>query len=315
MVGMRRLCLFAFTTSSILLGSVVVACDDGEGTGGSSSTTSSSSMGSSMTTGSTSSSGNTSSTTGSGTVCDGPGFGGGETAVPGGAITATIVDAAMAPVANQPIYICGIDVCSPPATTNASGDAMISTNLMMKLPAFKFGDALTYPEFAILLTDPSTTFGTIPIAKLPATGQPLAPGADATVGGVTISIPAGASLEIDPFIYDTPDKQAFRAVPIPTAGAQIILADVGAGFDLLYGMSPAETLVCPAAKISVPNTAGWAANAPVEFWEMTIDAAQTYAPYGGWTKASDGVVTADGTRVETTQGFAMLQNFAVRLKP
>lgn len=315
MLGMRRPALFAFTASSLLFASAVAACDDGDGTGGSGST-SSSSTSTSMTTGSSSSSGQgTSSTTGSGMVCDGPGFGGGEVAVPGGSIDATIVDAAMAPVASQPIYICGIDVCSPPATTDASGKAVISTNLMMKLPAFKFGDALTYPEFAILLSGASTMFGTIPTAKLPATGQPLVAGADASSGGVTISIPAGASIEIDPFIYDTPDKMGFRAVPIPTAGAQIILADVGTGFDLLYGMSPAETLVCPAAKISVPNTAGWAANASVEFWEMTIDAAQTYAPYGGWAKASDGVVTADGTRVETTQGFAMLQNFAVRLKP
>lgn len=303
--------------SFLVFAFLALGCDSTGGTGGSGGATSSSTTGGpTTTTGTTTSTGpTTTSSTGSGMTCDGPGFGGGEVAVPGGAVTATIVDAASAPVPNLPLFICGIDLCSPAGMTGANGGVSLSTTMMMKRPAFKFGDAVTYPEFAIVLTEPSTAFGTLTTAKLPATGQPMVAGAEATSGGVTLSIAAGASVEIDTLLYDTPDKQAFRAVPVPPAGAQVILADAPAGLELLYGVSPAESVICPAAGVRIPNTPAWPANTAVEFFEMTVDPAQTFAQYGGWTKVSDGAVTADGVSIETTQGLVLLQNFAVRKKP
>ena len=89
-------------------------------------------------------------------------------------------------------------------------------------------------------------------------------------------------------------------------------------------MAPSETLVCPPAQVtialpnqkSMPNDFGWAAGAAVEFWIMTTDTGQTFAPYAGWTKISDGAVSLDGTTATTSAGggFYFLENFAVRLK-
>jgi hypothetical protein len=89
------------------------------------------------------------------------------------------------------------------------------------------------------------------------------------------------------------------------------------GFEIFYGVSPSQTTICPAATVSVPNTPNWAANTPVEFWVMTVDAGEEFAPYGGWAKASDGAVSADGMTVSTNAGagFIYLDNFAVRKKP
>ena len=44
-----------------------------------------------------------------------------------------------------------------------------------------------------------------------------------------------------------------------------------------------------------------------------------WAPYAGWAKASDGVVSGDGASAATLdgpqQGFPLLENFAIRKKP
>ena len=62
----------------------------------------------------------------------------------------------------------------------------------------------------------------------------------------------------------------------------------------------------------MPNDMGWAPGTAVEFWVMTIDSAQTYAPYAGWAKMSGGTVSTDGKSVSTTEGFVLLQTFAIR---
>jgi hypothetical protein len=213
----------------------------------------------------------------------------------------------------------------------------ISTTLSMKKPAFKFGDTVSYAELAIPLTAATTDFtmtgtGKLATAKLADTSSAtLAPGKDATSGSVTVSIPTGASIGINMLVYDTSDAQMFRAVNIPLTNEGPVLAPVTVGdggtpadFQLLYGVAPTETTLCPAAKVTValphatmmPNDLGWAAGTAVEFWIMTTDTGQTYAPYAGWAKMSDGVVSADGTSVATVpgQGFIFLENFAIRLK-
>lgn len=291
----------------------------GTGTGTSTSTSTGGGT-SSASTGSSSS--GTGATGGAPPVCPGPGFGSAETAVPGGSVTAKLIDQNGAPIADQPVFICGIDLCSSPGKSAADGTVTISTPLMMKKPAFKFGDAVAYSELAIPLTMATTAIGTVGTAKLPAAGVALAAGADATSGGVTISIPAGAGVAFKELTYDTPEKQKFRAVELPAAQEAQVLDPVQingmpAGFELIFGIGPAATTICPAAKVTVPNSKGWAAGTLAEFWVMTIETGQEFAPYAGWAKASDGVVSADGKTVSTADGggFIYLDNFAVRKKP
>lgn len=300
-------------------------------------TTGTGSGGSTSSSGATSGSGggatSTTATTGSGgaaPVCPGATFGGGETLVPGGSVKAKIIDQNGAAVPDQPVYICGIDICSNPAKTGADGSVSITTNLMMKRPAFKFGDGVTYVELPILLSMTNNDFMTVGTGKLPAAGAALVAGADAVSAGVTVSVPAGGFIGVNELIYDTPDKQKFRAVNIPLAQEAAVLApltftDGGAGFAVMFGVSPAETLLCPAAKVSValpsdkmmPNNFNWLPKAAVELWVMTTDVGQEYAPYGGWAKASDGIVSDDGKSVSTVDGggFVFLETFGIRLKP
>ena len=67
----------------------------------------------------------------------------------------------------------------------------------------------------------------------------------------------------------------------------------------------------------MPNDLGWAPGTAVEFWIMTTDTGQEYAPYAGWAKMSDGAVSADGTRASTSsgQGLRLLETFAIRRAP
>lgn len=318
------------------------ACSSGGGTGGGGSggATSSSSSSSSSSSGSTTTSSNTggaecSGTYGDGTTCPGGNYGSAATAVPGGSAKAVIVDETGAPVAGQPIYVCGTDVCSDPSMTGSDGSANISSTLMMKSPAFKFGDAVNYAELAVPMPTQTNDFTALGTGKL-ATGKlsgkpgaPLEPGTAAVSGDVTVSLPVGASVVIDPLIYDTCDTQLLRTVNIPLDNLGPLLDPVMAGgapaaFSLVYGLGPAGTTVCPAAKVTValpnkikmPNDLDWAPGAEVEFWITTVSVAQVYAPYAGWAKMSDGAVSADGKTASTLDsgGFTSLESFAIRLK-
>jgi len=262
-------------------------------------------------------------------------YGGGETSMAGASVTATIVDETGAPVVGQPTYICGLDISSAPAITDSAGHVSISTTLTMKKPAFKYGDGVSYAELSIPLTAATTDFTAggkvLALGKL--AGKPgalLAPGSSATSGDVTIVVPAGATVGIDPLVYDTADSQMFRAVAVPLTNVGPVLDPVDvsgapADFSLLYGVGPAETTLCPPAKVSVVlphatavagNDLGWAPGTAVEFWITTTDTGQTYAPYAGWAKMSDGVVSADGSTATTLdgalEGFVFLESFAIR---
>jgi hypothetical protein len=253
-------------------------------------------------------------------------FGGGEQSVGGThSVTANLVDETGAAVAaGQPVFIAGLDIVSDPGATTAGGAVSISTSLTERKPAFKFGDALNYAEFGIPLTALTNNFtatGTGKIATAKLAGKPgaaLTPGTDAVSGDVTVALAANAAVGIDELVYGTADEQKFRAVSIPLTNLGPVLSGAGTptDFALVYGIAPAETTICPAAKISVslPSTLGWAPGSAVEFWMTSLDVGQTYAPFAGWALMSDGTVSADGKTATTTTGFTALDNFAVRLK-
>jgi hypothetical protein len=256
-------------------------------------------------------------------------YGGGEQTGSGGSVSATIVDQNNAAVSGQPAFICGINLCSPPQVTNVSGNVSISTSLTMKAPAFRFGDSTNSPEFAVPLpVNATTNFGTLQTGVFPTlgSGAALTPGTDAVSGDVTVSIGPGAQVAIDMLNYSTSDEQKLRTVRIPVTSASApLLPCQNCGFELLYGLTPAETMICPAAKLTIalshavqsPNDLGWPAGAIVEFWITTTDVGQTYAPYAGWRLISYGHVSPDGTSVVTENwgGFNFLENLAVRLEP
>jgi hypothetical protein len=217
--------------------------------------------------------------------------------------SATIDDLNDMPAANIITYLCGTDICSQPGTTNAQGLASVSWNMKMVQPVFKWGDTLAQPELGIPVTMATTTFTKLNTASFPATGAAFMPGGDAVSGGVTISLAAGETVVVDFLTYDTPEKQQFRAVQIPTAKAQPVIDASGLAFEMLFGVTPPNTTFCPqGAKVTVPNTPAWPAGTAVEIYGQSLDTGQEWAPYGGWAKLGEGTVSADGKTVSTNDG-------------
>lgn len=302
---------------SLLLPLAVAACGGDDGSGGSGGTGGTGGDG-----GTGGSGGQTTTTTakgggGSGGApmeCEGPGYEGNEPTVAVGVVSATIVDQNGSPAANDAVQLCGLDICEY-ATTSASGAVAFNANKNLKKPAFKLGDGLIFAKLAILVGDGDTNFPEIRTALLPAPGQgdAFAAGASAKSGGMTIDVPAGATVTIDELLYPEPGDQVFRAAEVPVDASAPV--DPKLGFQILFGVSPMETVFCPPAKVHVPNTPGWAAGADVEFFIQGVEIGQHWAPYGEWQKVSDGKVSANGMEVVTAdgQGLPVLSSVAVRL--
>jgi hypothetical protein len=237
--------------------------------------------------------------------CAGPGHSTNPAKQDVGKVTVNLVDLDGAPAAGVEVYVCGIDLCTDPKKTDANGSAALdATGLPMKKAAFKFGDGWQWGKFAQPL-DPSQkdfNFDHAVAPKLPADGAVLAAGKTATSGGASITVDAVASVTFDELTYDTPEKQQFRAVRVPADKAPPGV-DATLNLEILYAAGPISTVLCPAAKLSVPNDAGWDAGADVELWVHGADGAtEEWAPYASWVKVGEGKVSADGKTVETTDG-------------
>lgn len=248
-------------------------------------------------------------------TCEPGSFGGGEALVHVGVVQAHVVDTSAAALASVPVSVRGVDL-SFDRTTDAGGDITVTANHDLKRPMFAFGDALHTVRLAVPLDATSADLGTLTTARLPDAGVAIANGVDLTSGDLTVRLDAGAVVSIDTLSYDTPDSQQLRAVTLPVDREAAVLGP-DADFEILVGLSPAGTVVCPRATLTVPNTPGWPSGARVEFWTLGQDVGQQWAPYGSWQKISEGAVSADGLTVSTDAvgGVPVLDTFAVRRKP
>lgn len=225
-------------------------------------------------------------------------------------VTGTVVDGTPAPVANLPISISGTDLAQT-GRTSGNGSFSVTINHDLKRPAFLFGDGLTYAKLAVPVTTaaPALSVTTYP---LPASGAALAAGGRATSGPLTLDVPAGASVLIDTLTYDTPASQQLRAVSIPIAGQTLVLPPA-MGFQMMVGVAPLGTSICPAATLTVANNPEWAAGAHVEVWGLETDVGQEWGRFGQWGKLADGAVSAD--RQTISAPIAVLETVALRLAP
>jgi hypothetical protein len=214
--------------------------------------------------------------------------------------------------------VCGIDVCVFIEDTDTSGNLTITPARSFDRPAFKNGLGLRYAKFAFLLPDqPDHDLGAVRTVKLPdfAEGDELVAGAEVSSGPVTLGFSADAKFEIDVLTYKV-DERTFRAAQVPIAQAPRAV-DPSLGFELLFALSPVDTVVCPPARLSVTNSAGWPAATAVEFFVHGVSIEEHWAPYGGWSKVSDGAVASDGARITTAEsgGIPVLGVIGVRRKP
>ncbi|HVV82043.1 MAG TPA: hypothetical protein VHE35_03145 [Kofleriaceae bacterium] len=243
------------------------------------------------------------------TTCNGAGFGGGEATVHVAGATGTIMDTGVA-VANQPVSITGIDLAIT-GQTNAAGAFSLAIEHDLKRPALVFGDGLAYPRLAVPIDQAQTSL-TLNTLALPASGIPLRAGHPAMSGPVSLDIPAASTVSIDTLVYDTADKQQLRAVWLQAEEESLVLP-AGMNFEVLIGLAPIDTTICPPATLTIPNGRGWPANAKVEVWALEDDVFQAWGPFGGWGKVADGVVSADADTI--TAPLPILKTLALRRKP
>jgi hypothetical protein len=256
---------------------------------------------------------------GNGPECEGPGYKSEVTPQVFNSAEATIIDVQGAPIPDLQIQVCSLDLCLV-GNTDASGHVVVAgAGQMMRKPAFKYGDGLDYVRLAALVPPEASVVYETPFtaARYPdlSDGQAITAGQPVTSNGITVTIPAGASIEIDTLVFDTPEKQKLRAVEVPLDAAGPAL-DPAIPLEQVFAIAPLDTLVCPAAAVSVPNTLGWPAGSDVEFFVHGLEVREEWAPYGGWAKASDGKVSQDGTRIETAPdgGLPLLGVFGVHRK-
>ena len=164
-------------------------------------------------------------------------------------------------------------------------------------------------------TEPSPIFDTVHTIKLPefSEGVPLAPG-DVTQNGVTLSIDDNATFDFDTLLFGDAAEQVFRAETVVVADFNFPAVDTSLNMEMLVALGPQSTVVCPAAKLTVPNVMGWAANSAVGIYLHGNLTFKHYAPYGQWERIASGIVSADGASVSTTDGIELLGLYGVALE-
>ncbi len=243
-----------------------------------------------------------------------------------GTVSAKILDLAGKPAPDDfSVQVCGTNLCFYAKPGSNGQFTVIGTTSGLQKPLFKFGDARGFAKLGIPVTAANVdamgnkAFGTLITAALPADGVAFAPGKSAISGEVTVAVPSGGAVVVDETVYPELVDQQFRAVTIPVAKATEVLAAAPAGIEQLYGVGPLETVFCPAATVTVPNSDAvkWPGGTDVEFWIQGLDgASEEWAPYGAWLKISDGKVSADGKTISTTStGLPLLSTFGIRKKP
>lgn len=234
-------------------------------------------------------------------------------------VQATLVDASGAPVVGQDLLVCGDNLCSLPGPTDGQGVAQFSLCEQMVFPALKFLGGPSYVSFASSITQADTVFAPITLVPLPSTGAAIpAGGGTVTSGSVTLQVAANA-VTFDPSQPTDANTQAFRAAQVDVAKvpaslpSSLVLAAIWGLAPVNATMSPPGTLTIP-----VPNGAGWAAGAKVDFYMNGVEPeAGVAVPYGQWGPVGTGTVSQDGTTISTDtgsgNGIPVLSMVGVRL--
>jgi hypothetical protein len=214
-------------------------------------------------------------------------------------VDATVLDSGHNPVTGFAATTCGKNLCTS-AVSDGSGRLHFAVCEYMNMPAFKVEGGSKYISFATLLSAEDAVVPPAVLARFPANGVALVSGMDASSGGVTLALPAGTAITIDPFL--STDEQMFRAVTVPLADAPPSV-DPTLGLEMLFGMAPLNARLVPSARLTFANTAHWPARAEVELFLHGVDlAAGALAPYGGWAAIGTGHVSDDALTVSTDPG-------------
>jgi len=293
------------------------ACGDSESTDGSGGTASTGSDTGGSTTSGMGGMATSSGTGAGGPSCDtpNPAHGGNEFAP--GTVTALLLDQDGAAAADAKVQLCGTDLCIVDSNSGVDGSVSMAGGADTTIdPAIKYGKGgAKFAKFAALVETPNEAFGTINIIKMPATGAALAEG-DNTSAEVTVTLEAGTDIRTELDLQG--DDLNYRAAVISlTANPTLVFPalDDSLNLEMLVAVTPQDTLVCPGADLSFPNTESWADGSDVEIYIHGTRTFNHYAPYGEWSLIAE--ATVNGNRVELKDGESVevLGVFGARPKP
>ncbi|NUP11555.1 MAG: hypothetical protein HOW73_36380 [Polyangiaceae bacterium] len=234
--------------------------------------------------------------------------------VPVETVTISAKDETGSPISDTPLQLCGTNGCLY-ATTSAIGQALFTNNLSsdtIDRPLVKPGDSLVFGKIGYHYTEGAASPFPVTFPRMEDSGEQITAGGTVSASGVTLEVGANAHVTFDSLIYDTEDKQTFRAAQLP---AELIEAATGdASFSMVYTLGPVDTLFCDdTVTVTFDNYADLPADATVDIFGHELAIGEEFGPYGEWTKIAEGKVSADGTTITTAgEGLPVLLTVAIR---
>ena len=159
-----------------------------------------------------------------------------------------------------------------------------------------YGAGREFVQMTAFIPNPAGfDFGIINAVALPAfsDGITIEPGSAATSNGVTIDVPANASLKFDIITFDE-TMRGFRAVTFAATDGNFPAIPAASNVVGLVATAPMHTAICPGVTMTVPNDFGFAAGDQIEvLYHGTSILYAGYAPTGGWAPVALAEVSAD----------------------
>ena len=232
------------------------------------------------------------------------------TQVPVGTVNVTVEDELGAPVVDEPLLLCGVDLCSIPVNSDAMGQATLtSPAATLDRPLLKPNNSLNFAKIGYPYESGTTLSGIFP--RIIDSGSAIAAGSTVDADGAVLTVPEGGAVVVDDLVYFETDQQTFRAVVVDN---QVVISQIlGAGFAMIVGLGPADTLFCPGATLTIPNSGDLGANTVVEVLGQEISVFEGFGPYGEWNVIAEGTVSADGMTIEIPE-LPVLLTIAIRIK-
>ena len=248
--------------------------------------------------------------------CDAPGYHADSAPVTITQVSATVRDASGTAAVDLPVQVCGLDQCFT-GRTDSAGKTRVAPGTSLLRPAFKYGDGFEFAELAIELDHvPTQDLGELVALPLPtyAQGAAFPKSGRLKNGDLTLFIESNTRVVHDILTYGDESKLVFRTVAVPLVESALAFPQ-SFGFELAYALAPLGTTFCPAARLSLENSAGFSAETELEVFVQGLDTSESWAPYGSWVKVAEARVSSDATRIETTSGgIPILSSIAVRRK-
>jgi len=233
-------------------------------------------------------------------------------------LQAVVVDQDGDPVPDITAQACALNLCLFGSTDDVGAVRFTeSPPQAMRRPAFKYGDGLTFAQFARPLDAALTEheLGEQRTVAFPSlSGAELIGHGDNSSGGARLTVADDASIHFDILSFPEDDDHRFLAVEVPTEVWPDAVTLSGFDFESVWALGPLKTTFCPKAQLELDNTTGLEAGTEVEFLIHVTDTLQEWGVYGGWGRMSGGRVSDDGQKIVTDEDDGIYQLGVVAIR-